>query len=132
MAELKYCPDCKSDQECVKKGKNADGKQYYSCKTCGKKFLESKSKTIATKKATKKVVAKKTVIKSEAKTVTTKIIVNNNTIKSVKGAKPLTKDQAYDLVSPYFKEIAKEKATVKTEGSETVIEFKVTAGTKGR
>jgi hypothetical protein len=60
---------------------------------------------------------------------TTEIIVNNNTIKTVPGL--LTLDQAFDMVSSYFKEIAKDKAEISERDDKKIIKFKVIAGTKG-
>jgi len=131
MAELKYCPVCKQSQECTKKGFDKEGNQLYICKVCGKRFVP------ITKKASEKAAApvKKTLTKAAVKkaipkiTGTTEIVVNNNTIKTVPGL--LTLDQAFDMVSSYFKEIAKEKATIEERNNKKVIKFKVASGNKG-
>ena len=136
MAELKYCPACECQSEVTKKGFNKDNEQLWICKKCGKKFVAI---TAPKKSAAKRVAAMKTPVKKaaapKAKVVTpktkkvTEIIVNNNTIKTVPNE--LTINQAFDMVSSYFKEIAKEKATITTVGDKTVITFKITAGSKG-
>ena len=126
MAELKYCPNCNTSRECTKKGFNKDGKQFFICKVCGKKFIDSDAKPATT---TAKKPTVKTAVKKAAVQGTTKIVVNNNTIKTVPGL--LTTDQAYDMVSSYFKEIAKEKVQITERGDEKTITFKVTAGGKG-
>ena len=127
MAVLKYCPSCKQSQEVTKKGFNADGEQLYICKVCNKKFvpITGTGKKAKVEKTPTKTTAK---IAPKAKG-TTEIIVNNNTIKTVTGL--LSIDQAFDMVSSYFKEIAKEKATIAEHGDKKVITFKVTAGGKG-
>jgi len=127
MAELKYCPKYKTSRECTKKGTNAAGEQLWFCKFCGKKFLPESgvSKTI------EKTVAKKATTKKTETTVkkSTEIIVNNNIIKTVPNL--LTLDQAFEMVSSYFKEIAKEKAEVIDNNNKRTIKFKVIAGGKG-
>ncbi len=131
MSELKYCPNCECQSEVTKKGFNKDNEQLWICKKCGKKFVAI---TSPKKSAAKSVAAMKTPVK-KAKVVipktkkVTEIIVNNNTIKTVPNE--LTINQAFDMVSSYFKEIAKEKATLTTTGDKTIITFKITAGTKG-
>ena len=133
MAELKYCSACEETRECTKKGFNKDGEQMWYCKTCGKKFVDKKTvpaKKATVKKATVTSASKKTVAKvSPAVKGTTEIVVNNNTIKTVPGL--LTLDQAFDMVSSYFKEIAKEKAEISERNDKKTIKFKVTAGGKG-
>lgn len=124
MAELKYCPACEQTQECTKKGFNKDGEQLWICKVCGKKFV---SATAPQKK--KKVVVKAATKVAPKPKGTTEIIVNNNTIKTVPGL--LTLDQAFDMVSSYFKEIAKDKAEISERDDKKIIKFKVIAGTKG-
>ena len=128
MADLKYCPACEEQQECTKKGFNKDKEQLWICKECGKKFVAI---TAPTKKATvkKATAAKATPVKKAAPKGVTEIVVNSNTIKTVPGL--LTLDQAFDMVSSYFKEIAKEKATITERNDKKVITFKVTAGGKG-
>ena len=126
MSELKYCPNCECSSEVTKKGFNKDGEQLWICKTCGKKFV---SITVPKKSATKKVTAPKAKVVVPKTKKITEIIVNNNTIKTVPNE--LTIDQAFNMVSSYFKEIAKEKATITTIGNKTVITFKITTGSKG-
>jgi len=134
MAELKYCPVCKTSRESTKKGFNAAGEQLWVCKTCGKKFVpelgvpKSAAKKAPAKKAEPvKNAVMKPVVEKKAKG-STEIIVNNNTIKTVPGL--LTLDQAFDMVSSYFKEIAKEKAEIREIGDKKTIKFKVVAGGK--
>jgi len=131
MANLLYCPNCKFSRECTKKGFNAAGEQLYYCKTCKTKFTlitgPKANKTTAPKVNEKKAPTKK--VATPKVKGTTEIIVNNNTIKTVPGL--LTLDQAFDMASSYFKEIAKEKATEKSVGDKKVITFKVTSGGKG-
>lgn len=134
MSELKYCPACKTSREATKKGFNKDGEQLWFCKTCGKKFtVEPGVPKSAAKKAPAKKAepVKKAVVKpapeKKAKG-STEIIVNNNTIKTVPGL--LTLDQAFDMVSSYFKEIAKEKAEISERNDKKTIKFKVVAGGK--
>jgi len=120
-AALMYCPNCKETREVTKKGFNKDGEQLWICKTCGKKFIS------ITTPQKKKPIVKVTQKKAEKKT--TEIIVNNNTIKTVPGL--LTLDQAFDMVSSYFKEIAKDKAEIDESNNKRTIKFKVIAGSKG-
>ena len=128
MADLKYCPSCESQQESTKKGFNKDNEQLYLCKNCGKKFvaITAPTKKVAVKKA---APAKTAPVKKAAPKGVTEIVVNSNTIKTVPGL--LTLDQAFDMVSSYFKEIAKEKATITERNDKKIITFKVTAGGKG-
>ena len=107
------------------------------CKTCNKKFVpELGVPKSAAKKAepVKKAVGKPTIVAKKKPVAETKakgsteIIVNNNTIKTVPGL--LTLDQAFDMVSSYFKEIAKEKAEITERNDKKTIKFKVTAGGK--
>jgi hypothetical protein len=126
MAELKYCPTCKTSRECTKKGFNKDGEQLWICKVCSKKFIPEMGvpKTVVKKAPVKKTQQPvKPVVKG-----TTKIVVNNNTVKTVPGF--LSTDEAFDMVSSYFKEIAKEKVVVSEKDDEKTIMFKVTAGGK--
>ncbi len=118
MAELKYCPNCKTSRECTKKGFNKNGDQLWICKTCNKRFIPA----LAVSADTKKTKIKS--IKGE-----TMIVVNNNTIKTVPGL--LTVDQAFDIASPYFREIVKDKVEVKETDSKKIITFKILAGGKG-
>lgn len=131
MSELKYCPACECQREVTKKGFNKDNEQLWICKYCGKKFtvVTAPKKTTVSKSTTKRVTAMKTKVVVPKTKKTTEIIVNNNTIKTV--ANSLTINQAFDMVSSYFKEIAKEKATITTTGDKTVITFKISAGSKG-
>ncbi len=122
MAELMYCPNCEETREVTKKGFNKDNEQLWYCKTCGKKFANKKTAPA------KKTAAKKSVTEKKSK-LTTEIVVNNNTIKTVPGFVSL--DQAFEMVSSYFKEIAKEKAEIHESGDKKTIKFKVTAGGKG-
>jgi len=129
MAELKYCSACEETRECTKKGFNKDGEQMWYCKTCGKKFVDKK--TVPAKKAAVTSASKKTVTKvSPAAKGSTEIVVNNNIIKTVPGF--LTLDQAFDMVSSYFKEIVKEKAEISERNNKKIIQFKITAGGKGK
>lgn len=116
MAQLKYCPNCEATREVTKKGFNKAGNQLWICKVCGKKFTE----------ITEPV--KRTKLKTKSDSVTD-IIVNNNVIKTVTGT--LTLDEAFDMVSSYFKEVAKDAATVTHQDNKTIIQFKVTTGGKG-
>src|SRR5574343_540848 len=118
MAELMYCPNCEETREVTKKGFNKDGEQMWYCKTCGKKFVNKKTTP------SKKVVDKKSTISKKSRLIT-EIVVNNNTIKTVPGF--LSLDQAFEMVSSYFKEIAKEKAEIKEIGDMKTITFKVIA-----
>jgi hypothetical protein len=134
MAVLKYCPTCEQSQEVTKKGFNKDNEQLWICKVCGKKFVSvtgiGKKKSVAKVAPTKKTLTKSAVKKVLPKTTgTTEIIVNNNVIKTVPGL--LTLDTAFDMVSSYFKEIAKEKATISETPGKKVITFKIKSGDKG-
>jgi len=132
MATLMYCPECKTSREVTKKGFNKAKEQLYICKTCGKKFTEADGTlpVSGTKvKAPKKEVTPKAPPAPSAPKFKTSIIVNNNIIKVVE--KELTIDQAFDLVSSYFKEIAKEKVVATEKNGEKTIKFAVNAGTKG-
>ena len=133
MADLKYCPNCKMSREVTKKGFNKDGEQLYICKTCGKKFTlitGTKANKVTTRTPATKPLTKTSVKKALPKVSgTTEIIVNNNIIKTVPGL--LSTDQAFDMVSSYFKEIAKEKVEVTERDNKKTIKFKVKSGDKG-
>jgi len=121
MAELKFCPNCKTSREVTKKGFNKNGEQLYFCKTCGKKFVPTKATSADAKVASAKVKAPK-------ETKVTEIVVNSNTVKTVPGT--LTVDAAFELVSSYFREIVKEKVDISDRDNKRTIKFKVTTGTK--
>ena len=122
MGDLKYCPKCGISRECTKKGFNKAGKQLWICKTCGHKFplITENQKVARTKKPIAKTAAK-------VKKVT-EIIVNHNIIKTVSGS--LTIDQAFDMVSSYFKEIAKEKVEIGEANGKKTIKFMIVSGSK--
>lgn len=120
MAELRFCPKCNTSRECTKKGLSKSGEQYWFCKTCGKKFIAS----TATSEDARKTKTKESLTKKS-----TEIIVNNNSIKNVSGTLDL--DQAFVLISSYFKEIVKDKAEIIDQGDKRIIKFKVVAGQKG-
>lgn len=125
MAELKYCPHCEESQEATKKGFNKDNEQLWICKVCNKRFVEvtnPRKKKPSVAKTTKSVVVPK-------KRGTTEISVNNNVIKTVPGL--LTLDEAFEMVSSYFKEIAKDKAEITERDDKKTIKFKIQAGSKG-
>lgn len=93
------------------------------------------AKKPAAKKTTKKVAAKKPAAKKTVRKVTpkvkgeTEIYVNNNVIKVVPGK--LSLDDAFKIVSTYFKEIAKDKTEISEVGDKKTIKFKITVGGKG-
>lgn len=124
MATIMYCPNCKTSAEVTKKGFNKAGEQLYICKICKKKFTEAEG-TLPV--SGKKVSAKTTTPKTPK--IKTSLVVNNNVIKTVE--KDLTVDQAFDMLSSYFKEIAKEKVKITESNGVKTIAFAVTSGTKG-
>ncbi len=127
MATIMYCPNCKTSAEVTKKGFNKAGEQLFICKICKKKFTEAEgSLPVSGKKAPAKAAAPKA---PPAPKVKTSLVVNNNVIKTVE--KELTVDQAFDMLSSYFKEIVKEKVKITESNGVKTIAFAVTAGTKG-
>lgn len=125
MAVKKKCPNCDAMTPHQKKGTSAAGKQRWRCNDCKKQWTEgaAKAKTVAKKTAPKKTAAangkKKTIIK-----------VNGNEIKKQKGI--LSNDDAFDLVSDYFRELTKTNVTRKTtKDGDVVVEFQVRTGRKG-
>ena len=126
MAVKKKCPNCDAMTPHQKKGQSAAGKQRWRCNECKKQWTEgatAKAKKVAKKTAPKKAAAandkKKTIIK-----------VNGNEIKKQKGI--LSNDDAFDLVSDYFRELTKTNVTRKTTADGNVIvEFQVKTGRKG-
>jgi len=118
MAELKYCPNCKTSRECTKKGFNRNGDQLWICKTCNKRFVPTMATLTAEETKAPEPTKKETIIE-----------VNNNIIKTVPDL--LTVDQAFDIASPYFREIVKDKVEVKETNSTKTIKFKISAGEKG-
>ena len=143
----KHCPKCNQESKVNKKGYNAKGQQRWLCKNCGKTFVEPDSpvvrppkgkktttsskkpaKKVATKKATKLAVKPKKVTKKSDDFKTT-IKVNSNEIKTIDG--DISEDEAFSLVSNYFREITRTNVKVKKEGNKKIITFTVRVGTKG-
>jgi ribosomal protein L37AE/L43A len=131
MATLMYCPACKTSREATKKGKNAAGEQLWVCKTCNKRFAEGAGTLPVPKKEVKKTSVKNDVKKTSANSKNyTKIYVNNNMIKEVN--KTLTSDEAFELVSSYFREISKDSISISdSPDGVRIIKFVITVGTKG-
>ena len=146
MATEVWCPTCKSEQPCQKKGKNARGIQRWLCKTCGKRFLEEETNRSNTQKAPVKTTtsvkttkasgksAKKPAAKKKAitpnKNIKTVIKVNNANAKTVNG-EHLSIDEAGKLVAAYYREVTKGSATESIKNGVKTITFKVRTGTKG-
>ncbi len=147
MAVKKNCSKCGKKQVNVsKKGFNAKGQQRWKCSDCGKTFIVPGSKIVRegagvkvpVKQKTKKVVkvtGKKPVEKkvkpsTVVKGIITTIQVNNNNVKTVE--RDITEDDAFKLVSDYFKEVTKTnvKTITDNDGNKT-IQFQVKTGTKG-
>ena len=119
MAKIMYCPNCKTARECTKKGFNKNGEQLYYCKECKKKFPEVEGQLPVKAKTAK-----------EKKSKITEIYVNNNLIKTVD--KKITVDEAFNLLTNYFADIAKDSVEVKEGDNKTVIKFAIKLiGTKG-
>ena len=140
MAVVMYCPNCKTSQEVTKKGFNKKNEQLFVCKVCKHRFTEAegtlpppaaKAKTAAPKGIAPKGTAPKGTTTSAPVTtkLKTTLIVNNAVIKTVEG--DLTTDQAFNVLSGYFSEIAKEKVKVSQKDGVKTIAFQVYAGTKG-
>ncbi|MCK9293164.1 hypothetical protein M0P25_03755 [archaeon] len=121
MATLKYCPNCESPQECIKKGFNKSGEQVWLCKKCNKRFVAITNPETKTKKS-KASISKK----PEKKTI---IYVNNTKIKE--SDSNLSIDQAFDLVASYFREISKDAVNVIENKTEKTITFTIKVGSKG-
>lgn len=141
MAAEVWCPNCKSEQPCQKKGKNSRGVQRWLCKTCEKRFLEEETNRANTQKApvkTKVSSAKKTPAKAvkvtkasgNNKNIKTIIKVNNAVAKTIEGEHVSTKE-AEKLVAAYYREITKGSVTESTANGVKTIVFKVRTGTKG-
>lgn len=132
MAHQVKCTHCNKVTDCQKKGTNAAGYQRYRCSECGMGFVSGeKSKSVKSKVKKTKKEAVKTIKKvmSKGGSQKTKIYVNSNEIKTVN--KRLTEDQAFDMISDYFREVT--KTNVERTDKDGVVEysFKVNTGKKG-
>lgn len=126
MAVKKKCPNCDAMTPHQKKGTSAAGKQRWRCNDCKKQWTEGATKA---KKAAKKTAPKKAAAagKNDKKTI---IKVNGNEIKTKKGT--LSNDEAFDLVSDYFRELTKTNVNRSTDRQgNTVVAFQVKTGKKG-
>ncbi len=150
MENRQDCIKCGKEGVLVtKKGFNAKRQQRWKCGICQKTFVVEGSKPVgkptvkkvSTKKSSvkkdsikksidEKSVVKKVSTKKPEPTITTNIVINSNVIKSVH--KDLTIDEAFEMVSSYFREISKteSKETKDADGNKT-ISFKINTGTKG-
>ncbi len=145
MAKRLDCIKCGKEGVLVtKKGFNAKRQQRWKCGICQKTFVVEGSKPVgkptvkkvSTKKpAVKKVSIKKSIVekvstKKPEPTITTNIVINSNVIKSIH--KDLTIDEAFEMVSSYFREISKTESVITkdSDGNKT-ISFKINTGTKG-
>ena len=136
MADVKKnCSKCgKKNVKVTKKGFDTTGRQRWLCSSCRKTFVVPGSKIVrSTKKTATKVNISSSIKKKNVKakkTVTTNIFVNNNVIKEVN--KDITEDQAFDMVSTYFREITKtDVSTTKDKDGNKSIKFAIKTGTKG-
>lgn len=128
---IKFCPKCETKSEVTKKGYNTKGQQRWLCKNCGKTFVEEGSPIVRkTKNQKKKSPVKVTSAKSTKSTkIKTLIKVNAVDVKSVNG--DISVDEAFEMVSDYFREVTKtEVKETKKDGLKTIT-FKVRTGTKG-
>lgn len=126
MAQLMYCPNCKTSREATKKGKNSAGEQLYVCKTCNKRFTEDAGTLPVNKNSKPKKTIENKVSKKAGKT---KIYVNNNIIKEVDDI--LSADQAFALVTNYFREVTKDAVQVSDVDGIRTIKFVIEIGRKG-
>ncbi len=131
--------------EAQKKGASKNGeKQYWLDKKTKKRFTtdmgaedyvdQTTKQILKTPKKVAKKVAKKSAPKKKAAAANGKkktiIKVNGNEIKKQKGI--LSNDDAFDLVSDYFRELTKTNVTRKTtKDGDVVVEFQVRTGRKG-
>jgi len=135
MADVKKnCSKCgEKNVKVTKKGFNKKGQQIWKCSKCNKTFFNPNSKVVRPpKKAAIKIsVPKKTskIIK-EKKIITTKIFVNSNEIKEVH--KDINEDEAFDMISTYFREITKTNVDItRDKNGNKKIQFVIKTGTKG-
>lgn len=139
MANIIFCPNCADKKECIKKGTSAAGNPRYKCKECGKSFVDEsvtptkqglvKDNTVKQEKTTKTTVKKETTKKETVIPPKTTIKVNNNEVKVVDGV--VSVDEAFALISTYFREISKTKVDSKEVDGNIIINFTVSTGTKG-
>lgn len=127
MAVKKKCPNCDAMTPHQKKGQSAAGKQRWRCNDCKKQWTEGAA--AKAKKAAAKRTAPKRAAAAANGTKKTTIKVNGNEIKTKKGI--LSNDDAFDLVSDYFRELTKTNVTRKDTKDGVVIEFQVKTGRKG-
>jgi transposase-like protein len=131
MAQKMNCPKCKAKNvSVIKKGFNAKGQQRWKCTKCGKSFIIDDSPIVRKSKTAKKVkVTTPKSKKTKKSNFETIIKVNNNVVKSVN--RNLKSDEAFDLVSDYFREITKTDVRVTSSKNSKTIVFTVKTGTKG-
>jgi len=130
---MKECGKCGVVCKITKKGYNKKGQQRWLCSSCKKSFVLQDSpiikKPVVKKPVVKKPVVKKPVVKPE-KIITTKILVNSNEVKSVH--KDITEDEAFEMISSYFKEITKTVCQINyNKIGDKTIQFLIKVGKKG-
>lgn len=140
---MKTCLKCNTICKVTKKGFDSKKNQRWLCHGCKKSFVEIKEDIkelvidleevlgdIIEEETDHKKELIKEQIKKPEKTCRTSIFVNNNEIKVIE--KEISSDQAFDLISEYFKEVTKTEVTSeKDKDGNKVIKFKIKAGTKG-
>jgi predicted RNA-binding Zn-ribbon protein involved in translation (DUF1610 family) len=130
-AAIYFCPKCSTEGPCQKKGLT-NGKQKLLCKNCGKTFILEDS---AVSTATNQTTEPKPKVESKPKTPKvpeikeTKIKINSNIIKTVKG--DMTSDAAFEIAVSNFKELKDNNPTVTIDGDSKTISFKITTTRKG-
>lgn len=137
MAHYVFNPDKGKVVSAQKKGKNKPGtKQIWLDKADNSKFQtnigaelnvdQNTGRTLPSKPETKKNPPKTK--KDPNKVSKTVIKVNSNNVKDFET--DLTADDAFLLVSDYFREASKENCEIKTIGGVKTITFKIESGSK--
>jgi predicted nucleic acid-binding Zn-ribbon protein len=144
-AAIYFCTKCNGSHPCQKKGL-VNGKQKLLCKNCGKTFfLEDSAVSTATNTVTETKVAVKPKAEPKPKAERkpkpepetpkvaeikeTKIKINSNIIKTVKG--DMTSNAAFDIAVSNFKELKDNNPMVTIDGDSKTIAFKITTTRKG-
>ena len=129
MAVKKDCPKCNSKNvDVTKKGYNAAGQQRWRCTKCGKTFVVEGSPIIR-KPLSRKSNSKSVKVTSIKSKKITEIKVNNNSVKTVN--RDIDENEAFKLVSDYFREVTKTNVNVKHQDGKKIITFSVSTGKKG-
>lgn len=134
MAHYVFNPDKGKVVSAQKKGKNKPGtKQIWLDKTDDSKFQTDVESELNVDQNTGQTLPSKPTPKPASKTDPNKVLktvikVNSNTVKNFET--DLSTDDAFLLVSDYFREVSKKKCETKTTGGVKTITFKIESGSK--